>query len=286
MRSVALEGGQVQVANQIADLDVSRLRFVKSLVVNTYIVPGHPQAHHFNVSIEPTNDINVRKAILYAMDRQGIVNTKYFGTTVPAWSSFSRDLTEWNPATEKMYTYDPKKATQLLEDAGWKLIGNNKIREKDGKKLHVSIIRNPAWHYWTEVLQANMVAVGFDVELVDMAGIAVIDARKSCKYNLPPTGGIYIDPANVDMFSRDGLTYNGNCGTFPKRTQLLDAAKGEVDAAKRTALYKELQMYEMEQALLLPVIELPIHTAAVSNLKGVQIDSTRYYMWFYEASFQ
>ena len=45
-------------------------------------------------------------------------------------------------------------------------------------------------------------------------------------------------------------------------------------------------MYEMEQALLLPVIELPIHTAAVSNLKGVQIDSTRYYMWFYEASFQ
>ncbi|HZA20351.1 MAG TPA: ABC transporter substrate-binding protein, partial [Actinomycetota bacterium] len=74
----------------------------------------------FNQQIKPLDDIAVRQAIAHAIDRQEVVDGFYAGQGVvakefmpPEVEGYADDVTE--------YEYDPEKAKQLLEDAGYEL---------------------------------------------------------------------------------------------------------------------------------------------------------------------
>lgn len=114
------------------------------------------------------SDLTVRKALLFAIDKDAISEGLTYGyesvadTIVPAGTKYS-DIA----GTEK-YAYDPEKAAQLLDEAGWKINGGTGIREKDGTALHV------VFTYATDdssikaiatLLQSQLAEVGIEVEL-------------------------------------------------------------------------------------------------------------------------
>ncbi len=76
-----------------------------------------------------TADINVRKAINLAIDRQEMIDDVLNGYGSPAYSVC--DKMPWYNDTIEKTSYDPKKAEELLDEAGWKK-NQDGIREKGG----------------------------------------------------------------------------------------------------------------------------------------------------------
>lgn len=105
---------------------------------------GYQESWFMNLSADPKTaghpalqDVNVRKAIVMAVDREKIVKELLGGRTKVS-STFWEDTPYANP-DEKPLAYDLEGAKKLLDDAGWK-VGADGIREKDGVKLKLRYV--------------------------------------------------------------------------------------------------------------------------------------------------
>jgi len=111
------------------------------------------------------SDVNVRKALSMAIDRQALVDVGY-GTAgqptcnvVPAPEAFASDNVD-------CIKQDMEGAKALLDAAGWK-VGADGIREKDGKKLHIlyQTTVNPVRQDFQSLIKSWWTDLGVDVEL-------------------------------------------------------------------------------------------------------------------------
>jgi peptide/nickel transport system substrate-binding protein len=73
------------------------------------------------------------------VDRERLNAAAYGGVFQPAWSEVPAASWAYNRGVERRYPYDPAKAKQLLEEAGWKP-GPGGIRVKDGRKLSLGLL--------------------------------------------------------------------------------------------------------------------------------------------------
>ena len=81
-----------------------------------------------NTQKAPTDDVKVRQAINYAIDKQGMINTLFKGTGEAAISYLAQALLP-TPDLKSRYPFDLDKAKQMLEDAGW-TAGSGDIRRR------------------------------------------------------------------------------------------------------------------------------------------------------------
>ena len=81
----------------------------------------------------------------------------------------------WNPDVEP-YEYDPEKAVQILEEAGWTK-GSGGIREKDGKPLMLSILSSDfaGWGLYNQIIQEQLKKIGIDSEISTLEWNAYLD---------------------------------------------------------------------------------------------------------------
>ncbi|MDP8909582.1 MAG: ABC transporter substrate-binding protein, partial [Chloroflexota bacterium] len=80
-------------------------------------------------------DVPVRQALMYALDRQLLIDTVFDGYAVPATGTQPVPSIAYRPdqITTK-YVHDPARARQLLEEAGW-IVGNDGIRQRNGVRF-------------------------------------------------------------------------------------------------------------------------------------------------------
>jgi len=112
------------------------------------------------------DDINVRKAIAHAIDREAIVKDLMLGIPkVPA--SFWDALPFYNDPPLENYPYDPEQAKSILEEAGWVDSNGDGVREKDGVDLAIEYGTTP--HEVRQdaqaVIQEQLAEVGIKVNL-------------------------------------------------------------------------------------------------------------------------
>ena len=111
-------------------------------------------------------DVNVRKAMVMAIDREGINRDLLLGLTKPP-ASYWDALPFYNNPPVENYPYDPEAAKKLLDEAGWVDSNNDGVREKDGVDLVIRYgttireIRQDA----QAVIQQQLGAVGIKVIL-------------------------------------------------------------------------------------------------------------------------
>ncbi|MEW5718258.1 MAG: peptide ABC transporter substrate-binding protein [Chloroflexota bacterium] len=173
--------GQCDIVTQDA-LNTDAIPFFdqaeKNGLLKPYYVPGSTWEHiDFNVDpktspkprVELFTDVRVRQAVAYGTNRKEMNDKILFGksklldVTVPA--------THWAyPKDDKdiaKYTYDPKKAEALLDEAGWKK-GTDGVRAKDGVRLSGTISTtagNKPREAVMQIFQANMKAIGIEIKL-------------------------------------------------------------------------------------------------------------------------
>jgi peptide/nickel transport system substrate-binding protein len=82
--------------------------------------PGYAWEHiDLNIDKFPLDDVRVRQALYYAIDKQALVDTLYFGKQSPTDLPIPQGLSWAYTDNYVHYPYDPEKAQELLTEAGW-----------------------------------------------------------------------------------------------------------------------------------------------------------------------
>lgn len=204
----------------------------------TIVVGQNPGVNLISAMIEtgPLSDVRVRQALLYAIDRKGIVNKVHVGRATIV-NTFNRtagiDTSKLNA-----YEYNPEKAKELLKEANWD--PNYVIEMKWIPGL--SSERDQT----NEIVQANWAAVGVKMELVPVERGAVLAAYKDRTFGATAYGGGFF---TVDG---DSVSVPVSCATrYPAGTNithycnqevedLLIKARGLGDQEARTQLYQKV----------------------------------------------
>lgn len=132
-----------------------------SYLSNAYTYMG------FNLKNPLFADKQVRQALSYAVDREGIINAVLFGQGQPMAGVFKPGTWPYNPQL-KPYPYDTAKAKAMLDAAGWTDTDGDGIRDKNGKPLRFTISTNQgndARIKTAEILQKCFADVGVKADI-------------------------------------------------------------------------------------------------------------------------
>jgi peptide/nickel transport system substrate-binding protein len=255
VRAMALETGDIDVAVAIAAVDASRLKETEGVKV----AAGEIHRTDFikvNCQQEPLSDPKVRRAISYAVDREGIISAALEGIAgTPAATIFPPTLPWANRDLEVAYDLD--KARTLLEEAGLTDTDGDGFVEHDGEPFKVRFLaptHREEFKSIAEIMEASLPKIGIQAEIVTLELGAAKDLVKAGDFDLfmtswgtAPSG----DPAYIlEMLVRS--TGDANYGKFS--CQSLDEllAKGEttLDLQKRAATYNDIQRTLREESPL------------------------------------
>ncbi len=140
--------------NGIFDSSVNVTVALRNAGANVKIAPGAIYGIVFDRETNPAlNDVRVRQAIEYAIDKEAICNGPGYGLYIPAYQAVPTDNPAYNADLEPR-TYDPEKARQLLAEAGY----------ADGLTLDMFVLET----YWKEgpvAVQDYLADVGITLNL-------------------------------------------------------------------------------------------------------------------------
>lgn len=195
----------------------------------------------FDQQNPPFNDLKVRQAFSHAIDREAISTAVMQGLEVPAYSmlpgGFPCSQAD-NPDIRAIQAYDPEQAKALLAEAGF----------ADGAGF-------PAFELWTRQGQVVTEAEAIQRMLQENLGITVTPKDQERSFYMDklrayeiPLGIIqwaqdYSDPTNFLDWWASGSRHNWQNEKF---IELIDAARGELDTAKRCQMYNEAEKILIE----------------------------------------
>ncbi len=188
-----------------------------------------------NPNRKPFDDVRVRQALNYAIDREAISALAWGGGAQPMSSAFIRPDSAWYTKPATSWSYDPKKALDLLAQAG--------LKPSDIKFTLYSI---PFVHLPTsEVVVNQLKKFGMDVTLQTIENAVLFQKRGNGDYAAMMDGGSnpFADPDFYSLwFASDGGNYAKGVGfSDPKLDQLLNVARGEKDVEKRKLLIRQAE---------------------------------------------
>ena len=126
----------------------------------------------FNMRVAPTDELKVRRALFQAIDRERIVRDVYRGFAQTAKNAIPVQFQRLHDPSvdyDELFPYDPEAAGKLLDEAGYPL--------KDGKRFDIEFTY-PTTNVLgsiAKIVQANLEAVGINVDLVGMENQLWID---------------------------------------------------------------------------------------------------------------
>lgn len=192
--------------------------------------PGASGRIDFNIAgIEPYvlgKDPVIREAVGLAIDRMAVIDTVYQGNADPA--PLSRALFGPTADTVKGAEHDPRRAVELLEQAGWE-VGSDGIRSRDGRRLslhYLTLSPTPDAKLIGEVIQDQLRKVGVDIQIDPSGDAATTGSRRNDgQYDLVHQSGSQND--GNPCFLIDLLYYSPDKGG--RASNRFGAPGGKVD---------------------------------------------------------
>jgi len=221
----------------------------------------------FNTKRPPLDDVRVRQAVAYAVDRQRIIDDVTHGVGLLGDTDIVPG--SWASSTDvPRRGYDPAAARRLLRDAGWNAAPDG-ILIKNGERLSLNlttIAKNATYVQIETLLQQSLRAAGIDAAVKNYPQEMVYGTAAdggvlaSGRYDIALVGqNTGIDPDDSTLFMCDQVPPAGVNWTFwcdSKFDAAERAALGAYDEGSRKRSY-ELTQHEMAEQL--PVIILYYH---------------------------
>jgi peptide/nickel transport system substrate-binding protein len=286
VRTGTLKSGETQIIDDVAPLEYDSIGKDTNYAIISKGQPGSGFVLLLNTtSSGPIGDPAVKQAMEYAIDREGLNKSVFQGLNKVAWSPLMRPTFAYDASTESIYTFDPEKAKQLLDDAGWQVAADG-VRAKAGQRLEISfpIISRPRDRAMAESVQASLRDVGIDLKVDPLERAAARDAYNQNRYDVSFMWFSYGDPDVLrTIFHSDNVNaFNRAKYQVPEVDKLLEDAAGSTDASKRADIYKQIQQRVLKDAVVVPLVDTLVYDAKRAEVQGEVLDALASYVWLYD----
>jgi len=280
-RSPALETGEADVMGEIPPQDAARLQESDDFRIETAAIPGASLMLFMNTTRPPLDDVKVRQALLYGTDRQAIISAIFRDTSPVAYGPLSAVTSGYEPAVQETYPYDPRQAETLLDEAGWTDSDNDGLRDRAGEPLVLDLYLM-GWGYMPEVGQlvaSQWADLGIGVESRVVSYPEALEVGGEGRHHLIPFTLSSSDPDILRKFFHSQATFNWALVNDPEMDDWLEEAARLSDPEQRAALYSQVQLRVMDQALVIPIRDY-VNLNGVSNqVQGLRFDAQGWFPW-------
>ena len=272
-RLAALRSGEVHLIDDVPTQDYRNLQRDPAIQLLQGDLAGSGWSMMINVTKPPTDDVRVRQALEWGVDRAAMVRAIWQGVPKPACSPLTAVMFGYDSATCSVYRYDAKKAGEILDEAGWKM-GPAGVRRKDGQDLALALYYrsdNSDFTAMATFLQSMYQPIGIRIDLNGLAQAGYFNAVRAGQHNLQFWWDTRTDPDMVRMLL---YSANANGGTNRNRyknaemDKLIDDAAGTTDPVRRKRLYAEIQMKVLREAVMVFFAD-PLNVFAYQKAKVV-----------------
>lgn len=270
-RAIGLETGEIDIATPISSVDEENIKnnpklqlLTKPSISYTYI--------GMNMTKVPLNDIRVRKAINYAIDKQAIIDVILNGNGKIATSPIAPGVFGFTDKT-KNYEYNVEKAKELMKEAGY----------ENGFTTSILVFSGEANTQTAEIVQAYLKEIGIDLKIEIVEVSAYWDMTERGVHNLfLGSWGVVTGDADYGLYAMYHSSAKGGAGNRDfyeneKVDELLDKAKTEIDPETRKKLYEEAQILIVNDAPDVMLYNRNLTVGAQKYIKGLGIHPVTLY---------
>jgi len=259
-RLAALESGQADFINNVPDHEVARLQRHPRVRVDK--IEGLRMFFlAINVAYKPFDNKLVRQAANYAVDAPTIIRNIFDGIGYVCNGPVGANVLGADQKLHR-YPYDPKKAKELLTQAGYP--------NGCDVQLYYSAGRYPKDREVCQVVAAQMVKGGFRVELISQEWALFWDKAGVNGGKLPfyyiGRGDLSDADTLYDQYFRTGTTKRTNFSN-PQLDKIIEEQQKTPDMKKRVQLLQQAGKIIMDEAPFVPLYNLADIYGAAKNLE-------------------
>lgn len=259
---IALQQGEVDIG-YLFDPQVQQ-RAMASASYETLSMPAARTIYiATNVESPGLDDVRVRQALWYALDRQLFVDAILLGQGNVTDTVLNTSVFGYLP--DRAYDYDPDRARELMAEAGY----------ADGLDLRFLIQSNYQIPAMAQAAQDMWRDIGVNVDIVQREFAQIVEIRRSGDFDLvmgalARTGpDQYVSP----FYDSAAIPYpNSSRYSNPDVDALIYEARVTVDDAARKELYYQVQRLVQEDAPVIPVLNPVFVLAYQPALQGVELN--------------
>jgi peptide/nickel transport system substrate-binding protein len=231
-RSNALNTGEIDWLSR-ADLKTLNLLLRNPKLEKTEVTGYGHYVFPMMVDVPPFNDVNVRTALKWAINREEITQKIFLGHAVPGDDDPIAPSVKFATKPTPIYQYDPEKAKFYLKKAG---LSNLKVNLSAAEAAFNGAVDA------AELYQQQAKAAGIDINVIREPNDGYWD---NVWLKKPWVAGYWGGRPTCDwMFTvvyAKGAAWNETHWANPQFNELLVQARGETDDKKRAAMYDEMQ---------------------------------------------
>ena len=224
------------------------------------------------------SDVKLRQAMGYALDIDAAGESLYNGLNYGTNSIILPFFKDVYNAEQEGFAYNPEKAKQLLDEAGYKDVDGDGIREnKDGSKLQINFAARTRDAANESLVQQYLLwwkEIGLDVQLYTGRTIESNNFYEKVQSDDPEIDvfaagwGVGYDPNPANLFG-ETAKFNFSRYVNEEGTNIIKkiASTEAFDEAKNVEFYKEWQAYAKDKAFLIPTLVGDSVTAVNKRVK-------------------
>ncbi len=213
----------------------------------------------FNLKRKPFDDVRVRQAINYAIDKQELIDGVLLGLGEPVASPY-KPGTRWSSPDLHPYPYDPQKAISLLKQAGFEDHDGDGILDRDGKPLAFEMVtnQNKQRELSAVLIQRRLKEIGIDSKIRVLEWASFVGRYiKTGDFDVVVLGwSLSLDPDQFNIWHSSQQApgqFNFIGYSNPRVDKLLEQGRLELDPDKRMQIYHEFAQILLEDS---PIVYL------------------------------
>ena len=255
--AIALQNGEIAAA-KIENADLNAVKADSDLETMSYEAWNLFYAFFNMQNGVFANDKNLRKAVAYAMDYDGIVELRNNGNGGRAYSMWGKTQFGLFEDYEDPFEYNVAKAKEYLA----------KSSQPNGCSI-VMVTRNDYMDYAT-ILQENLKQIGITMTINEVDSAGVNAASKAGEFDMMMYG-ISLNPKGSRFNFLANVSNNTNRANWDRPDILAAANKAlEItDEAQQKAIYKEFQLVVHEEAPYIPIAYSVENVAWDKDVSGI-----------------
>lgn len=271
VRTQKLKTGECQFVTEPAPADLNAMKSDGKL--NVISAPGLNVGYlAINVTKKPFDNLKVRQALGYALNRKAYIDAIFLGNATIAKNPIPPTIWAYNTET-KDFDYNPEKAKALLKEAGFA-----DGFETEMWTMPVARPYNPNGKKMGEMMQADLAKVGIKVKLVTYDWPTYLEKSKAGEHALIQFGwtGDNGDPDNFlnVLLGCSSVETGSNYARWCHKpfNDLIVEAKKNTDIKKRTALYKKAQTIFKQETPWVTLDHSTVFRAMSKTVKNYKMD--------------